>query len=316
VAAAVGVPRASFIDWLRCSHIILGGGGFFQRVDGSRGALRSLIKYGAPICIAKLFGKKTALVGVGIAPLPGPIARLVFRWLLWSSDIVVARDSIGCAYAKQLAPFGGSMKIKQGIDLAFDRSALDAVVGGRYTSANSHNPAQTTLVGIHLSTPSGFNAERKALLSALSRQLKEIGDYQINLIVDHLPSKEKIADATLELASFGIQAPTTVVSGAIEDIIRGLYQCDVIITTKLHVGICAVALGKDLFSIYKHTKNAITLSEVGLSDRCLSLDGVNESELSVFLKPLGHQASDEYALPPSVQSMLQVNRDTIREFLS
>lgn len=316
VASAVGVKRAGVIDLLRCSHVILGGGGYFQRVDGARGALRSVLKYGLPICMGKLFGKKTALIGVGIAPLPGSLASLLFKLLLWCSDVVVARDSTGFAYAKCLAPFNGSMKVKQGIDLAFDRKALDSVVGGVCPSTISLDSAHVVCIGIHVSTPSELSAQRRRLLKAISRRLNELDDYQIHLIIDHLPSKEAIEDAVLELESFGIQAPTIIISGDAEKIIRGLHQCDVIITTKLHIGICAAALGKELFSVYKHTKNAITLSEVGLSDRCIPLDGVNESELNTLLNTLGLELVKKYSLPPSVENMLKVNRAAVHEFLS
>lgn len=96
----------------RCDWLIFGGGTLFH----ARGTLLPLLLQLALCVMARLQGLRIAAIGVGIAELPSPAARLVMRAIIGCCGLFLVRD------AAALRQAAGAARLTA--DLAFSDAAL------------------------------------------------------------------------------------------------------------------------------------------------------------------------------------------------
>jgi polysaccharide pyruvyl transferase CsaB len=71
-----------------CDVLISGGGGLIQDVTG----FRTIPYYLGIIYLAKRLGKTAVILGQGFGPVRNPINRLLTKWILNRTDLIIVRD--------------------------------------------------------------------------------------------------------------------------------------------------------------------------------------------------------------------------------
>lgn len=112
IASAVAYLAAYRPYFRRCDWLIFGGGTLFH----ARGTLLPLLLQLALCVIARLQGVRIAAIGVGIAELPNPAARLVMWAIIRCCSLFLVRD------AAALRQAGDTARLTA--DLAFSDAAL------------------------------------------------------------------------------------------------------------------------------------------------------------------------------------------------
>lgn len=316
VADLLGVKKAGWTELLGARVVILGGGGFFQRMDGPMGAAKAILKYAFPIVVAKVLGKKTAVIGIGANPMPLPFLDSVLGWTLRFSDLVLLRDPIGCAYALSLLPARMHSRVHLTSDLVFsiDESKLDAQARAWAKEQIKKMPGKRTLA-IHLSEPPSEGGAYRDIAHILAEEVSRQPDVRILLLEDHPGGSNAQSRAQGEMKQLLRNVPTTIVPyPGVQRLAALLAASDAVFTTKLHVGLCSVAMGTPAFSVAKHKKNLVTFDDIGLSANCCML---NETSPDVLRRIIGDfaVATVRFEVPMLVRERALMARDQLCFFL-
>jgi polysaccharide pyruvyl transferase WcaK-like protein len=212
-------------------------------------------------------GARKAIFGVGIGPISDPFFRNSVRRLLKGMQPVFVRDEISLEYALRYRL--NAERARLGIDLALSVSPVQ------------HPPRYS--FGVHVSSmPERVLAE---VIEVLLAQPPCPGRPQpsIALITD-TPASPASLKRYQELTKHVGRASNSPGYNGIDDLMERIADCDTIITSKLHVGIVASALGRKVISLPVHPKTSRFYEDLSLKEFCLEGERRNQSEIARLLE--------------------------------
>jgi polysaccharide pyruvyl transferase WcaK-like protein len=86
-----------------------------------------------------------------------------------------------------------------------------------------------------------------------------------------------------ELAKRVASAPNSSEYNGVDDLMERIADCETIITSKLHVGIVASALGRKVISLPVHPKTSRFYKDLAVQEFCLERERQNASEIARLL---------------------------------
>lgn len=287
VRALLEKPRANTKDFLTADAVILGGGGFFQRMDGASGSLKALIKYAFPLFAARMLGKPTAIIGSGADRMPRGWLDSVFALFVGGADQIAVRDQQSYDYLQSITSRSIDRPIHRVSDLVFaiDRDWLQPADIAWAESVIDELGGERVLA-IHLSEPPSLNHSYDEVTRILEELLADQLDTAILLLEDHPsgPNQQAAAMAELQkrLPNRRMKALPYESVGKLAAVLAAI---DGVLTSKLHVALCAATMGTPPFAIAKHRKNAASFSDLGIADQCCSLqDGDADAMRNIVRK--------------------------------
>jgi polysaccharide pyruvyl transferase WcaK-like protein len=316
VAETLGVRKAQWTEFRQCRAVILGGGGFFQRMDGSKGATKAILKYAVPIIGAKALGKKTAMLGIGAKPMPSPFLDAILGLAFRCSDLLVVRDPVGHAYALSLLPARLHSRVHLATDLVFsiDRCWLNADDKAWAAAQIQAVPGKRTLA-IHLSEPGSAGTAYMDVANILAEEISTQPDVRVLLIEDHPGGNNAQSHAQADMKNRLKDVSTTIIPyPGVQRLAAILSASDAVFTTKLHVGLCSVAMGTPAFSVAKHLKNLVTFDDIGFAENCCFLNDASPDELRRIIGNFA-RARDRVELPAEIRERAGLARDRLIGFL-
>lgn len=241
--------------------LLFGGGGYFTDRESITG-LVALTKYFIAAFIMKLLRKPSYVVGVGVGPVRYRISKMMIaRIASWANAISVRDEE------------SRRVLVNAGVDSERVRVACDlALVLGDEEAAKSyvHAPppkSASRRFGVHLE--SIFNRAPEEAM-AIWEVLLEMAGANTTLVVisdhgtafsifcrDYLSRKTCIR-THVEIIEFQ----------GIAQLLQTIASCDGILTSKLHVGIVAYALGVPPFSLWTHQKVPRFYKQIGRAEFC------------------------------------------------
>ncbi|MBX7531766.1 polysaccharide pyruvyl transferase family protein [Qipengyuania sp. 1XM1-15A] len=282
LTATYGMRKARLADIYRADALILGGGGFFQRMDGPRGSLRALMKYALPLFLARKMGKPAAIIGAGSGPMPRPWLDHLLKIMVRKCDFIAVRDKVSFDYFASLIGPSSEDRLYRISDLVF---AIDACWlcedDLRWAGNIIENIGAERVLGIHLSEPPSSSKAYEEIAFLLEAELARNPDVGILLLEDHPSGLNQQAAARLELEQ---RLPNTKLASVpypgVERLAALLASIDAVLTSKLHVALCAATMGTMPFAVAKHRKNLASFADIELSQNCLFLDEFDSFELA------------------------------------
>jgi polysaccharide pyruvyl transferase WcaK-like protein len=221
---------------------------------------------------ARLAGTKIALVSVGAGPIHHPISR----WFMTSAMRMAAyrsyRDTYSRDYLKGI-----------GFDSSADPVRPDLAFGLETPRprAESIRPA----IALGIMTYYGWENDPQAGAAVLDRYLAKIErfilarlaeGYDIRLLVGDVNDKTalhalmaRLAAARPGIVGERVSAPPI---GSLDDVMGIISRCDMVVATRFHNVVGALALGKPVISIGYAQKNDMLLQGMGLGDFCQHIE--------------------------------------------
>lgn len=285
LARELNLRAASLGDFLASDTLILGGGGFFQRVDGPLGSLKAIMKYALPLLLARILGKRTAIIGAGAAAMPRPWLDVVFKRMIKGCDLIAVRDQVSFDYVTALLGSGAAGKIHRVSDLAFSIEESWLGEQERAWAADLIRKLGTRKVlGIHLSEPPSANPSYEAIAALLESQLKQEPDTGVLLLEDHPFGTKQQAAAQAELQRRLPNSKVLIVPyPSVERLAAVLTSMDAVLTSKLHVALCAASMGTMPFAVAKHRKNLASFADIGIASNCCLLDKADSDQIAAIV---------------------------------
>ncbi len=253
----------------QCDRFIFGGGGYFgePKTNWARLQYWTLRNYFRHISWNNQLIKNKipfAIIGVGVGPISNSFLRKKVIKLFDKAEFICVRDTESFNYLKQYGCTNPN--VYETTDLALSvrrKKKLDN---------------EKKVLGVHFPIRPGFPQDKIPSIISFLKQISK--NYSVKLINDQKGqmSLEKDTNITRFIKNSQIEY-TEIEYHDPNKLIDELNELDVILTSKLHVGILGYALKKPVLSIPNHTKNFRFYKQIGRSNFCIPANEVNEQKL-------------------------------------
>lgn len=263
----------------RAGVYVIGGGSL---LTDERGPL-PVLRYLTLSTMARLFGCRVYLFGVGIGPIGGRLSRIMVKMLLRLSSGVLVRDEGSAGWVRTLAP-GTALTVSHDIVLGSVTAGSPRVPRRRVLGVSLRDiPPSQRDVSRHESR--SFLVENVARI--LDRFLDETGGALRFIPFQELPDSAggRVDDAALAKAVVGklkhkenIEIVTCADAGCLSDAIG---SCEMLFGERFHSLVLALLNGTPFIMLDYHPKITELLKAVDLQDRRIPLsDLVSHGRLS------------------------------------
>ncbi|TIN35833.1 MAG: polysaccharide pyruvyl transferase family protein [Mesorhizobium sp.] len=315
----LGLGHAKIFDILRAKAAVLSGGGYFQIADSGLAPLKRFCKNAGPILLAQMAGRPTALIAVGVGPIPN---RSIFDWttragirLLFSAARLVCLRDLGSVDAFRSLQTGTVPVQTADLVFALRPEDLPASAIDYAESIMATISAGKNVLGLQLSYLKESSPEYLRLYDVLETKISSTEGNHFLLLEDHvaLDSGQQRFQAYMK-QKLG-QDRTTVVP------YRGPFQMAAllgrtkgVLTDKLHVGLVAAAMGATPFSLAKHPKNISAYEEIGIPENCALLSKATAKEIEAVVEGF-LKKNRPFEVSAKVRGAALENKKLLQEFL-
>lgn len=314
-AAAGAVDGPSHTTPWTADAIVYGGGGYFGEPPGNphRWGGRFLRRHPYLALSARSIGRPYAVIGVGFGPLSNRVARAAAVAVCNGARTLAVRDDESKAFAVQ---YGVSPdRIRVTADAAMSLTSKDLPPYAReYAESLKGGTNGSLTIGAHLSFSRHEEGGIGVVIDELERLLARHDDVSIVGILDRQGAKEQLESAEELRRRIGHRVKIL----PYEDTWRlaaALGQLDLVITTKLHVGIVSATLGTPVISLPVHSKVPRFYRQIGAMDRCHPLRDLGHGHLSELLEDWYRDPKRRMSIPSEIRQTARENKRLLREFL-
>ena len=292
------------INLIRSKCLVFCGGGYFgeQPINKFKWSIRNFYRHGIVGLLAIIFNIPYAIVGVEFGPLSVNWIRHVFLLIAKHSKVIVVRNEESKVF---LEKYG----IKNVI-LAVD--AVLALNKDEYDLKQSHFKSAEIL--LHIPGIAGHSDHYLDLVDKIITSIKKRKtNHTIGLINDTYEAiyeNDSYRCIIRAISENGIPFAVHSYNGY-NNLINLISKSSCIITTKLHVGITAAALGIRPLSYWLHPKTKRFYEQIGNADFCFPVDGViDETIIDEYLNQ-----DNCFSIPLAISSRASLNKQILKEFL-
>lgn len=233
------------------------------------------------------FDATVGMFGVGVGPLSFGISRAFLKHVALSSEAIYVRDDESRDYLVDYARSPIDVHVVPDIAfLLYSRRGTMPVFGEK--SGDFQNE-QVPTIGLHIQgNPKRAGAGFRRFLLDLRKVIKRHPDYRFLLITDspggHLEAEILgLSDDFPNVSRSQYSTPS--------NLLELLSSLTMVITTKLHVGICAMALGTPAFAVSMHSKIPRLYNQLDIADRCVPMSEYSPGWLSDSVELVRHDRS-------------------------
>jgi Uncharacterized conserved protein len=169
------------------------------------------------------------------------------------------------------------------------------------------------LIGIHLTRQAMANPGGNLILAQV-KKLLSVPHYRLVFFNDQRGTAGASATEQQYREFFGPDC-TLVPYTTIDKLLGLLNACDLVMTSKLHVGIVAAARAKPVLAFPYHLKTQRFYKQIGRPDLCLPYTDWNPSNIESMFAKVDGLVHDAISLPVPLLERAKSNRRLIDEFL-
>lgn len=304
----------SGVDQWKPDAIIFAGGGYFGGPSSKirRWTRRLYRRFGSIAAKAIIARAPVAIIAAGVGPLPNTATRFLVRNVTKQARVITVRDEESASALKGLGIPPEAVQVTADVVFGVDRTELLELFP---TTTNSIVTCRTTpAVGLHLYQGTGSSATFSSLLNAVQRFHTRLGiKLAVYLISDFAGSSAQLGAAEILKTKYGI--PVTVIPYSTPgNLIHLLSTLDLVITTKLHVGITAVGLGVKTLAFPFHSKVPRFYNQLGLENQCIPLKDLTEEMAEQAMISTWYSTSI-FETPPTLRDKALQNRTVLYSFV-
>ncbi|ADC49366.1 hypothetical protein BpOF4_06540 [Alkalihalophilus pseudofirmus OF4] len=312
VTNTIGADGEGVNSLLKSDALIYGGGGYLGEPPSKKylWGLRAAIRHTPPGNILKYRKKPYAIIGVGVGPLSNPITRKAFTNICSNASLLAVRDEESKNY---LIDYGlDESKVIQTSDMVMQLS-MDFIANNDIDKATKDldDLDRPIKLGIHLGA-NPYPEKTELLKDEIINFAKKNRDVGLVLLRDGLGPhpqvahdiKNELPEQTL-LISYNNHWYFSAILGLI----------DYVVTTKLHVGITATALGKVAVSFYAHGKTPRFYKQIDALDRCMPLNSIRKGEAQELIQKCLFNLPNIYKRPTEIVNGAEKNKKLLFQFL-
>jgi polysaccharide pyruvyl transferase WcaK-like protein len=321
----VVLPGASHAAnrWIGADHVgwgktrgvcalVYGPGGYLG-APGERAwrwSARNARRHLPPVLLARAMKVPWIVSGVGVGPLPNLLARVTGRLVLRGAESVTVRDVESSEYMDEIGLTSLLRKVSS--DAAF---LLGEEVSLWPEEPSDEDPKPGRRVGIHVTTHGAAPARTRDLLEGVASCIRSLAESDLDIVVF---TDAGIGRAPTEVYSElrNLLPAMNMVNKAYEgppETLRVIRGCDVVVTTKLHVGIVSLVHGIPVLAVGPHPKVDRLYRQLGMSDMRIALNKATPEAVANGLCRI--MTSRNVTVPERIVNEARLNRDQLTGFL-
>ena len=289
------------MNLLRSKALIFCGGGYFgeKPKHHQRWAMRNFLRHGIIGLMAVLFHIPFAIIGVEFGPISSCWFRLFCLWLARHASVIVVRNEESLAFLSSHGIQNAVLSADAVLTLS-DIIKPNSDIGGR------------TRIVLHL--PQNKDTFLLLIKNIVKKAKVVFPVFDFILISDSQKrwyDEPSFATARAYLDREGVNY-TVQPYKTCKELIHTINSSQYIITTKLHVGITSLALGKNTFSVWTHPKTPRLHKMAENEHNCVALSAIGSdigNRLESFFR------SSHYALNQCLIELARGNRIELEHFL-
>lgn len=294
---------------------VYGGGGYFGEPakDAARWSLRLARRHLLPGLAMALLGRGVAVCGVGAGPLSHPLPRAMLRAILRRARPIAVRDEPSRSTLLELGAGAAAVEVTADAALTLHHGMLPPGAAAHARAWIAAQPRGPRL-GIHMSRPAAPGAPGRLLADEVLAFASAHPEVQLVGLTDQRGASNQAAAA----ADLARSLPTRTSVYMYADpwhLAALLAELDMVVTTKLHVGIVALALGTPVLSVPSHTKTPRLYRQIGAPDACHPLAELRPGWVVAQLERRFGRPEGVTVVPPAVRAAAERNRELLQRFV-
>lgn len=236
--------------------VFAGGGYFCPPAKGQfKWHIRNYFKRHRRALKAAAKSTNVIFLGVGFGPLGnGMMARAVRAIPTQNVSLALLRDTESLEYFKDYCQASLANTCD---DLAFSHLSAEA-------QQREHISSDDNLIGVHMGDAVADPECRNLFIKTL-KELKKRNDWRYRIFIDCDNEKAR-ASIPIIKDIVGSEYETVVFKDNLDTFLDSIKECGLVMTTKLHVGICASAMGVPVLSTPSHIKTARFYRKIDLEE--------------------------------------------------
>ncbi len=285
---------------IKSDALVFFGGGYFgeQPQHKTYWSIRNYFRHIVIGNLAILFNIPYVIIGVEFGPISKSWFKRCVMRTVRHAKYVVARNEQSVRFLKD----NGAENVM---------SSMDAVLS--LTSENFKDTNDQVSVLLHL--PGAYKSHETfaIIVKELIYVLKSKGIQEVCFVEDdreqYAPKEYNTIFDSFKEACISISIHKY---NGTSDLVFLINKAEYVITTKLHVGITALALNKKVFSIYHHPKTIRLHRQVGNEANCMSIKDV-AADVRFKIEQFFH--TESYTLPNDCRKSALCNKEILFKFL-
>jgi hypothetical protein len=287
--------------------LLLSGGGYFGEPANPTWAWRKRLlgRIVLPALAYRAAGIPTAIIGVGVGPLRSRFARAAVTRLCEAAEITVVRDAESYHYLLEWGVDPGKVIVTADSALTIEEAPTAATIAPD-TAAILRSLHGRRIMVVHIP---GSGSEGRRVAEAVRRFSVGAPDTVILCIADRPPNEAPFGPNHGWLKSEMKNVLFTTYQDP-DSLVAVLAASNVLVTTKLHVGIVGAALRRNVISIPTHPKTARFYRQIGCPERCLEESDTCPSDLADRIAYFDSR-DEGIDVPNEVVSAARRNREVV-----
>lgn len=284
---------------LRSDALVFFGGGYFgeKPTKKQRWSVRNFYRHAIVAILAIVFRIPYAIIGVEFGPISVSWFKRCVIFIAKHAKCLVVRNEESLIFLNENGV--------RNVQLSFDAVLSLSDYVNPIIDTTSKNK-----ILLHITKQS---AKVIDLVKSIILALKNNNINNVGFIEDEPGQYKRFYNDTISrlFDDANIEVEKYIYEGT-DKVISVINDSEMIITTKLHVGIAGIALNKKVFSVYYHPKTLRLHKQVNNEDNCMALNDVDETvsaKISEFIK------KDQYLMPKKVLDAARENRRVLYSFL-
>lgn len=316
---------ADHTGWRRLIHarsLIYAGGGYFGESPNRPTAwgYRNVARHFPPALGMKLRKRPYAVIGVGVGPVTNVFARQVLMRVCADAAMLSVRDNESRDYLLEYGVDRPDILVTADAALTVEAADIPrpSLNGARALLGNSRGHVN---VGLHLAVPAGYEERALGVVMGLRDVLKGNPSVRVIVFSDSLSGANPVGKLPHAVRILSSEFPDRCIFVDKKDpwdLVALLSVLDLVVTTKLHVGIVSVALATPVLSFPYHPKVTRFYEQIQAVDRCNPLSTVDRAKVSSLVKTQLEElrkTGKRSILPATIRQKALANKDALGEFV-
>ena len=265
----------------RAEALVYGGGGYFgEKPSGKlRWGFRNIKRHYPAGAFARMQKKPYAIIGVGAGPITNRLTRELFVSLCSNAEILAVRDEESKDYLISYGVKPDNILVTADAVIQLNKKDIDEEYLLEAEKIIEGFPFPIK-IGAHLA---GVN-DQHYIVKDLLKFMRKNPDIGVILLSDSpkVMSINKKINEKIPNQSVVVPYKHPWILSAI------LSSLDLVITTKLHVGITSIALKTPVLSIPIHPKTPRFFKQINMDEFCIPLNDLHSGEMFNRLSSITH----------------------------
>ncbi len=303
---------------LQAGKIVFIGGGYLGERPNDRLVwnARLFVRHLTIAIFALIFQKPYIFVGVGAGPLSNKIIRKMVVFLCNRSVKVIVRDIESYNYLIDYGVEKNKIITTADSVLTLDNSYLENNNIKTINYINNFKKANKVIIGVHLPARDEHTDKLDKIIKAL-REYVDISK-NVKLIVFNDFYKEGYNYIALNMIKERFKDEEFEVYDYTDpnNLIGLISQLDIVITTKLHVGVVANCYGVYSLSFPVHGKTIRFYKQINLNERCIDINTLEEFDVLKLLNSYTNTSDIVSNIPIEQRELAKMNKKIFLDFIS